>query len=74
MPFLAERRQILFRQPEQTHRGRESSSVLRMRGMFEMLLQMDERAGGLDQPFEILGVLRRRSSLSQTCSSTSWAS
>ena len=27
--------------------------------MFELLLQMDESAGGLDQTFEVLPVLRR---------------
>ena len=33
--------------------------MFRMRRMFELLLQMNKRAGGLNQPFEILRVVRR---------------
>jgi len=34
--------------------------VLCMRWMLVSLLKMDERAGGLDQPFEIIGIGRFR--------------
>ena len=34
--------------------------MFRMGRMFELLLQMDEGAGGLDQSLEILRVVRRR--------------
>src|SRR4051794_10286335 len=59
MSSIAEWRQILFREPEQTHCGPEPFPVFRMFRMLELLLQMDKRARGLDESFEILRVLRR---------------
>ena len=41
-------RQIFFREPEEPHGRRQSLPMFRMGRMFELLLQMDERAGGLD--------------------------
>src|SRR5437762_3046158 len=61
VPPRAEWRQIFFREPEQSHRRREPLSMLRMGRMLKVFLQMDKRARRLDQPFEILGVLRRDS-------------
>ena len=56
---VAKRRQIFFRQPEQPHRRAQPPPMFRMRRMLELLLQMHKRARGLDQPFEIMRVLRR---------------
>ena len=59
MPLFPKWRQIFFREPEQPHRRPQPLPMFRMGRMFELLLQMNERAGGLDQAFEILRVLRR---------------
>jgi len=59
MPFRAEGRQIFFRESKQTHRRAEPLSMFRMGRMLELLLQMDERSGRLDQSLEKLRVLRR---------------
>src|SRR5256885_2559476 len=57
--FRAKWRQIFFREPEQTHRWPQPFSMLGMPWMFELLLQMDERARRLNEPLEILCVFRR---------------
>ena len=59
MPLRPKHCQIFFREPKQTHRWPEPFPVFRMRRMFELLLQMDESARGLDQTFKVLRVLRR---------------
>ena len=60
VPLRTQRLQILFRQAEQPNGRSQAASMFRMRRMFELLLQMDESAGGLDQPFEILRVVGSR--------------
>ena len=57
VPPFAQRRQVLFREAKQPHRRSQAPAMFRMRRMFELLLQMDERAGRLDQSLEILRVL-----------------
>ena len=49
VPLRTQRRQILFRQTKQPNGRSQAPSMFRMRRMFELLLQMDESAGGLDQ-------------------------
>src|SRR5689334_10087906 len=44
-----ERRQICFRQQKQPYRRTQPSAVFRMTGLFEILLQMNERSGSLNQ-------------------------
>ena len=56
VPLRTQRLQILLRQAEQTNCGTQPPPMFRMGRMFELLLQMDESAGGLDQAFEILRV------------------
>ena len=63
VPLRTQRRQVLLRQAEQPHRRSQAAPMLRMRRMLKLLLQMDESAGGLDQPFEILRIVRSRRSL-----------
>src|SRR5438552_4916309 len=53
-----EAHQVSFSEPKQTHSRRQTSAVLWMQGMFESLLKMNERAGGLDQPLEKICVMR----------------
>jgi hypothetical protein len=57
VPFGIERRQIFFRESEQSDGRRESFPVLRMSRMLVMFLEMHERSRRLDQALEILGVL-----------------
>jgi hypothetical protein len=59
VPPWIEWRQILFRESKQSHGRGETPSVFRVGRMFVMFLQMHERPRRLDQPLEILGVLRR---------------
>ena len=47
-----EARQILFRQFEKFYRGPQTAAVFRVRRMLEFFLEMNERAGGLDQSLE----------------------
>ena len=60
MPRWRIRRQIVFREPEQTHRRIEPPAVFRVVRPLIVLLQMDKPARGLDQAFEIIRVLRFR--------------
>jgi hypothetical protein len=53
-----EPRQIPFREPEQTHRRRQTLAVFCVRWMFEALLQMNESASRLNQSFEIVCIGR----------------
>jgi hypothetical protein len=53
-----EARQVLLREPEQTHRRRQTLAVLRVRRVFELFLKMHESAGGLDQSLEEIRVAR----------------
>ncbi len=53
-----EPRQVPLSEPEQTRRRRQAPAVLRMRWVFELLLKMNESAGRLDQPFEIVRIAR----------------
>jgi hypothetical protein len=57
MPLRAERLEILQRKPKEPHRRAEPPTMFRMRGMFELLLQMDERTSRLDQSLKVLRVL-----------------
>src|ERR1043166_4404268 len=50
--------QIFFRQPEQTHCGRQTPAVLGVRRIFKSFLKMNERTCSLDQPFEKIPVTR----------------
>src|SRR5688572_2801846 len=59
MPLRPEWRQVLLREPKQAHGRARPFAMLRMSRMLEMFLQMHERARGLDQPLEILSILRR---------------
>jgi hypothetical protein len=56
MPLRAHRRQIFFREPKQPDRRSQAPPMFRMRRMFELFLQMNKGAGGLDQSFEILRI------------------
>ena len=47
-----ERREIFFRQLEQSHRRAQTPAVLRMGRVFEILLEMNERSRGLNQSLE----------------------
>jgi hypothetical protein len=60
MPHRSERHQIFFREPKQTHRRVHPASVFWVGRPRMLLLQMDETAGCLDEPLEIIGVLRFR--------------
>ncbi len=55
-----EARQILFRELEQTRRGRQTPAVLGMRWVFESLLKMNKSAGGLDQSLKKIRIARFR--------------
>src|SRR5271169_3152830 len=48
----SEARQVFLRQLEQSHRRPQTPAVLGMSRMFEIFLQMNKRAGGLDQAFK----------------------
>ncbi|MEY2558070.1 MAG: hypothetical protein QOE34_1495, partial [Verrucomicrobiota bacterium] len=56
VPLRPKRRQVFFREPEQSDRRGEPLPVFWMGRMLEMLLQMNERARGLDQALEKLRV------------------
>ena len=56
MPLFSKRRQVLFRQPEQADRRPEPLPMFRVGRMFELLLQMNKSAGGLDQALKVLRV------------------
>jgi hypothetical protein len=59
-PMMARRedRQVLFSQAEQPHGRLQTPAMLRMRRLLEILLQMNEGAGGLDQAFEEIRIRR----------------
>jgi hypothetical protein len=59
VPLRTQRRQILFRETKQTDRRPQPPPVFRMGRIFELLLQMNKGAGGLDQAFEILRIVGR---------------
>ena len=63
VPLHTQRLQIPFRQAEQPNGRSQTTSMLGMGRMFELLLQMDESAGGLDQAFEILRIVGGRGPL-----------
>jgi hypothetical protein len=48
MMSRSEGQQVLFREPKQTRRGRQTSAVFRMRWMCESLLQMNKSARRLN--------------------------
>ena len=54
-----ETNEILLRQLKKPHRRSQTAAVFRMSRIFEILLQMDKRARGLDQAFKkiIVGCL-----------------
>src|SRR5688500_12561911 len=58
MPLRPERREVLFREPEQTHGWAQPPAVLGVSRVLVMFLQMHEGPGRLDQSLEILGVFR----------------
>ncbi len=60
VPLRTQRRQVLFRETKQADRRTQPPSVFRVRRMFELLLQMNKGAGGLDQAFEKLRVFGSR--------------
>src|SRR4029077_5451703 len=51
-------RQVFLGQREQPHRRAQTTAMLGMRWMFEIFLQMDKCAGGLDQPLKKIVVGR----------------
>ncbi len=55
-PF-AKGRQIFLREPKQPHGRTQAPAMLGVRWMFELLLEMDESPGRLDEALEILLVL-----------------
>jgi hypothetical protein len=59
VPLRTQRLQILFREAEEPNSRTQPPPVFGMRRMFELLLQMDESAGRLDQAFEVLRVIGR---------------
>src|SRR6266540_3789742 len=54
----AEPRQAAPCEPEQTHRGTQTPAVLRVRGVFELLLKMNKSARCLDQSLEEIRIAR----------------
>jgi len=60
MPYGCEGCEVFFRQPKQPYRRIHPAPIFGMRWSRVLLLQMDEAAGRLDQPLEIIGVLRFR--------------
>src|ERR1041384_180760 len=54
----SETRQVLIRELKQTRRGRQTPAVLCVRWVFESLLQMHKRAGGLDQSLKKIRIAR----------------
>src|SRR5205814_6211659 len=60
VPLRTQWRQVRFRQAEEANSRTEAAAVFRVGGMFELFLQMHKSAGGLNQAFEILGVIRGR--------------
>ncbi len=57
MPHRRKRREIFPRQAKEPHRREHPPAILGMRRSQELFLQMNEPARGLNQPFEIIGVL-----------------
>jgi len=57
MMSRSEDRQVLFRQLEEFNSRPQTPAVFCMRWMFEILLKMHERAGGLNQSFEEIVVI-----------------
>lgn len=55
-----ERSEILGGETKEPQSGRKPATVDAMRRKFEVLLQMHERARGLDKSFEIGGIVRSR--------------
>lgn len=54
------RREMFLRELKEPHRWLQTPAVFRMRGMFEIFLEMNERARGLDETLEEIGVARIR--------------
>src|SRR6266513_2309239 len=52
MMSRGEARQVLFRQLEEFYSRAQAPAVFCVRGVFEIFLQMDERARSLNQTFE----------------------
>jgi len=50
--------QVLFRQLKQPDGRSQTAAVLGMRRVLEIFLQMHKRAGGLNQTFEKIGIIR----------------
>lgn len=60
MPHRPERLEIFFGEPKEPHRRIHPPPVFRMGRAGMLFLQMHESAGCLDQPFEIIRILRFR--------------
>lgn len=58
MPNRPVRCEVLFRQPEESHRRIHPPAILGMGGPRMLFLQVHKAAGRLNQPFEIIPVLR----------------
>ena len=52
------RREIFLGELKKAHGWSQTPAVFRMRWLLEMLLQMNEGAGGLNQPFEVICIAR----------------
>ena len=52
------RREIFLGELKKAHGWLQTPAVFRMRWLLEMLLQMNEGAGGLNQPFEVICIAR----------------
>ena len=57
VPLRTQWSQVRFREAEEANSRAEAAAVFRVGGMFELFLQMDKSAGGLNQAFEILRVV-----------------
>lgn len=57
VPLRTQWRQVLFRETKQANGRSQASPMFRMRRMFELLLEMNKSAGGLDQTLEVLRVV-----------------
>ena len=60
VPLRAKRGQVFFREAEEANGRTKPASVFRMGRVFELFLQMHKSAGGLNQAFEILRIVRGR--------------
>jgi hypothetical protein len=60
VPLRTERGQVFFRESEEANGRTKPASVFRMGRVFELFLQMHKSAGGLNQAFKILRVIRGR--------------